>query len=157
MQGWDYKIVTVFMMGLFIFSQSGYAQPQDKESAAVVKANTKIEYTAEGLRDPFEGCLKEEEKVSLVQEEEKPGGPEQRLPSLTVQGIIWGGSLTQAIINNKVVKTGDTIEGAKIIKIDKDGILALYGGSQFNLSSPAQINIKNLMKEPEGGQDEEQF
>lgn len=122
-----------------------------------VSLKTEIEYSAEGLRDPFEPYIKKEEKTPEAIRAQAQEAVSIAPPSLTIQGIIWGGSFNQAIINNKVVKEGDTIEGTQIIKIEKNGITVLYGGREFILSSPAQINLQSLPKEPEGGQYEAQF
>lgn len=108
-----------------------------------------VEYKAEDLQDPF----KEEEEIKApVEAEEKI--QVKPLPNLTIQGIFWGGSFPQAIVNNKVVKIGDTIEEVRIIDINKDGLILNLEGQQYNLSSPAMVNFKSLQKKPEGGNDE---
>lgn len=116
----------------------------------------KVEYNAEGLRDPFESQIPQE-SVPVVEAEvsgtqEIAGKP---LPPLVIQGVIWGGSLPQAIINNKVVKAGDIIEGVRVISIDKAGITLLFEDKQYKLLSPAAATM--LEKEPQGGQDEKSF
>lgn len=162
------KTIFVFFITLFILSMpraSVYAvltskraleeveklgQPIPEEELPPVIPN--VEYKAEGLRDPFQAYLgekKEVEKTGMVRSE-----AEVSPPSLTIQGIIWGAKFPQAIINNKVVKAGDTIEGARILDINKDGIKVFYENRQYDLSSPANINLQNLEKKPEGGQDE---
>jgi hypothetical protein len=57
--------------------------------------------------------------------------------------------LPQAIINNKVLKVGDTIEGAQVKNIGKEGITVLFEGSEYNLSSPAAG--PGPAKKPQGG------
>lgn len=104
-----------------------------------------IEYQAESLRDPFQGYYKEGKEQEPVEPEEE-GQVIKPLPTLTVQGIIWGSSIPQAIINNKVVKVGDTIEEVRVIKIDKEGLTLLYEGRQYNLSSPGIASLQNLQK-----------
>lgn len=113
-----------------------------------------VEYAAEGFRDPFQKELKETR--GSVSEEQKLG-EEQPLPSLAVQAMVWGGDLPQAIINNKVVKEGDIIEGVKIVKIEKSGVTILHRERQYQLSSPAAINLKSLEEKSEGGRNESQF
>lgn len=116
-------------------------------------ARTSIEYKAEGLKDPFLWHLKKEVKkttsVSAGQ-----SASERPFPSLTIQGIIWGGVFPQAIINNKVVKVGDTLEGARIIGINKDGIRVLFEGREKILPSPAAGTRLQSGKKPEGGNNE---
>lgn len=94
------------------------------------------EYKAELLRDPFQS-YPEEGLSAFKQEGEIPqaGMPQESLPSLNVQGVIWGGSLPQAIINNKVVKIGDTQEGARIVDISKNGVTVFFNGRKYILSS----------------------
>lgn len=140
------KTITLFFSALFIIF--GF-MPTSSESEVTTRPN--LEYKADGLRDPFEGYIvrKEEQKVSTVPSQEVSVSP----PTLTVQGIIWGGRLPQAIINNKVVKIGDTIEGAQIMDIKKKGIVVSFKNREYNLSSPAAVNLESL-KKPEGGQHE---
>jgi len=91
----------------------------------------KVEYTASDSRDPFTGIN--------FGENVNQGSADIGIspPDLTIQGIIWGGRLTQAIINNKVLGVGDSIQGVKIIGIGKEGVTVLFGGRSFILGSPA--------------------
>lgn len=99
-----------------------------------------VAYTAGGLRDPFKwlitGQLAADERgqgetVIAVRQAQPP-------PPLTVQGVIWGGVLPQAIVNNQVVKADDVIEGGvKIINIAREGIKIFFDGRQYNLIAPA--------------------
>ena len=106
----------------------------------------KIEYKAETLRDPFQGPIT---KGAVGGEKIRSGGgSESKVPPLKVQGVIWGGSLSQAIINNKVVTIGDDIEGAKIIYIDRQGITVIFEGKQYRLLSPG---VGDTSGEAQGG------
>ena len=117
-------------------------QPADKER--IIRPN--IEYKAAGLRDPFEGpSVKKSEYVERAAEQKVSRMP---LPNLIIQGLIWGGGIPQAIINDNVVKVGDTMQGAKILSIAKDGVTVLFEGAQYILSSPA---MSSSIKKPEGG------
>jgi type II secretory pathway component PulC len=108
---------------------------KDLEKEASKKYETitrpKVEYKASGSRDPFTGIAIEENIKDIVSDVSSPP------PDLKVQGIIWGGRLPQAIINNKVLKVGDTVQNAKVINIGKDGVTVLFGGRNFTLGSPA--------------------
>jgi len=126
----------------------------EKTSLITTVTRSAVRYGAIGLRDPF--------KENLVEEQE--GAPtdtyqqQVSLPSnFTIQGIIWGGRMPQAIINNKVVKVGDTVEGAKVITINKNGIVVFYNNRNFDLSSPAVDNLKNIANKSEGGKNEGNF
>ena len=105
----------------------------------------KIEYKAETLRDPFQGPITKE---AVGGDRIKAGSGEGKAPPLKVQGVIWGGSLSQAIINNKVVTIGDDIEGAKIIYIDRQGITVIFEGKQYRLLSPG---VGDTSGEAQGG------
>jgi len=90
-----------------------------------------IEYRAKGLRNPFE-------QSGLGTETEKGEGPEVKeatLPALTVQGVIWEGNPKQVIINNKVLKVGDTFENVDIVDINKNGVTVLFTGVEYKLST----------------------
>ena len=105
----------------------------------------KIEYKAETLRDPFQGPITKE---AVGGDRIKAESGEGKAPPLKVQGVIWGGSLSQAIINNKVVTIGDDIEGAKIIYIDRQGITVIFEGKQYRLLSPG---VGDTSGEAQGG------
>lgn len=114
-------------------------------SAAEIAIRPRIEYTSDRLKDPFQSNLKKEITIVTASVEEAAVLP---LPALTIQGVIWGGSSPCAIINNKVVRIGDTIEGARITEIKKEGITVLFNGGVHNLSAPAAtVNPKKA----EGG------
>jgi hypothetical protein len=110
-----------------------------------------LSYTAYDFRDPFESYLPEETsgeiseqaQASLETEKTKETKP---LPVLNIQGIIWKGRLKQVIINNQVLKTGDAIEGATIIRIERDGVTFLYDNKEHKLSSPAFNSYGSLIK-----------
>lgn len=101
-----------------------------------------IEYKAGDLKDPFQPLKKREgETREQIPKEQIRVTP---LPDLVIQGIVWGGRLPQAIINNEVVKIGDTIEGVRIIDISKDGVIISFGNQQYNLLSPAVVSLEDF-------------
>ncbi len=100
----------------------------------------KIEYKSEDLRDPFQ-----EEKIEIKEQpqeeiETKP------LPSVQIQGIVWGGGFPQAIINNKVVRVGDTIEGVRITDINKNGVTVFFENRKHTLSVSSPVSSQDLGK-----------
>lgn len=104
----------------------------------------KVEYKPQSPRDPFQGYVIEEKK----QEEVKGKGVEEgpvSLPGLKVEGIIWGSQLPQAIINNEVVRPGDSVEGVQIIEISRTGLTVLFKDKIFKLDAPSSSS---------GGRDE---
>ncbi|MBN1913911.1 MAG: hypothetical protein JW788_05875 [Candidatus Omnitrophica bacterium] len=100
------------------------------------------EYEAKGQKDPFKG----KEIIGVKKEEAPQGEPSRPLPALTIQGLVWGGAFPQAIINNRVVKVGDIIEEAKITAISKTGVKVVFDKREYDLSSPASVNISNSFK-----------
>lgn len=132
---------TFITMVLFIFSLWISGLSIAEETEAILKP---VEYKAQNLRDPFQSPLKKEAETIT---EVIPEAPPPDLSSLTVQGIVWGGKMPQAIINNKVVKVGDTIEGMRIVSIDKEGITVSQGNRNYNLSSPAAAGKQDLPKQ----------
>lgn len=101
-----------------------------------------VEYGAQGLRNPFEQSAlisqSTEGEVGLKSEARK-------LPQLTIQGIIWGSTLPQAIVNNKVVKVGDILDGAEVTEINKEGVILLFAGVSYKLTTaPAMGQQENL-------------
>ena len=90
----------------------------------------KVEYTSQGLRDPFQSPFEFFEPLEEPKEKAPVVGG---LPHLEVQGMVWGSKVPQAIINNTVVRVGEVIEGAEILVIRKEGVYVLYGGRQHIL------------------------
>ena len=101
----------------------------------------KIEYKSEGLRNPFE-----EEKIE-IQEQPQVETQAKPLPSLQIQGTVWGGGFPQAIINNKVVKVGDTIEGTMVADINKSGVVLFFENWPYTLSVSSPVSSQGLNKE----------
>lgn len=106
---------------------------QETQIASEQISRPAMEYTADKSRDPFRSIIVNTDEAGRG----KSTGSERPLPTLKVQGIIWGGRFPQAIINNKVLKVGDSIEEAKIISIDKDGVSLFFSGRKYDLASPA--------------------
>jgi len=52
-------------------------------------------------------------------------------PPLSLKGIAWDETEPLALINDLLVKEGDTIQGARIVKIDFDGIAVRYHSKKF--------------------------
>jgi len=139
--------VTALLICLFTSSASVAQGPEAEKTAAQVLGRPLVEYKAQGLRDPFQRGMKAEEAQKA--EEVAPAEvPETPPPNFTVQGIIYSETLSQAIINDKVVKVGDTIDGASIVSINKDSIIILFNGKKYNIGSPEKSAITN---NPQGG------
>jgi hypothetical protein len=131
-----------FLASISVFLSRACPQPLNQTSAdsqgLVLKPD--VSYTAEKLRDPFRSPIQSE---MLKQGKNPQENVETPPPPLKVQGIFWGASFPQAIINNKVVKAGDTVEGAQVVSIEKNVVTVFYGSRQFQISSPASEDIAN--------------
>ena len=138
-------VVLYLYFASIIFTQISFAQ---EEQQAMTR---QLVYNAYDFRDPFESYLpkdtvqelSQEERELMEQEAEKQAKP---LPAFNIQGIIWKGKLKQAIINNRVLKIGDEIEGAKIVAIEKQGITFLYDKQEHQVPAPAYSSYGNLIK-----------
>lgn len=156
MLGPSHKMIIGFLGVISIgslFMKQGYSQvAKGIPSEFIIRPN--IEYKEEDLRNPFQSPKEKEETKRQELQEKVQIRP---LPTLTIQGIVWGGSLAQAIINNKVVRVGDKIEEVCIIDINKDGITLIFDEQQYKLNSPAVSNIQHVKvkQEIEGGKNEE--
>lgn len=107
--------------------------------AAGVISRSAVEYKSGGFRDPFQPPLvKQKKKATRVEQAKQVKKvdllqPGSDIGNLKVQGIIWGGKIPQAIINDEVFSVGDTIEGIEILSIDKNGITLSSSGEANNL------------------------
>lgn len=128
-------------------------EKEERRPPALVITRPRVRYQAEDKRDPFRLDIRPPETKPT---EETIGLPTPETvvtpPVLTIQGIVWGGKLAQAIINNKVVKVGDTIEGAQIVDINQNGVEIFFSGRQYNFPSPASKNFPLKKQNLKGGE-----
>ncbi|KKL44455.1 hypothetical protein LCGC14_2365490, partial [marine sediment metagenome] len=54
-----------------------------------------------------------------------------KLPLLSLKGIAWDESEPLALINDLIVKEGDTVQEARIVKIYFDRVAVWYGSKEF--------------------------
>ena len=158
-------IMVLFISDLFatpsVFEGMKEVEAIGKPASTEFIQRPTITYKAEGLRDPFESYIAEEASPSGAIER----GPavfqnheaEKSLPSLTVQGLVWGGNFPQAIINNKVLKIGDTIEGARIKGIEKDAVTLIFEGREYKLPVAISNSGPQNKSIPLGGKYEKKF
>ncbi len=109
-----------------------------------------VNYQSQEYRDPFQKYQDEERA--------RDGGPARTeedassiAASMQIQGIIWGGRFPQAIVNNKVVKVGDSVGETRIIEIKKDGITVLINNRNYTIPAPASGAVPSP-KGQKGGQ-----
>ncbi len=58
---------------------------------------------------------------------------EIKVTDLKLQGIFWGSSNPQAIINRKIVSVGDQVEDAEVEAITKESVTLSRNGQEFEL------------------------
>ena len=57
-----------------------------------------------------------------------------RIPDLNLSGIVYSAQQSYCIINNRIVKTGDTIQGAKLVNVSQNTVTLDYQGKEMMLS-----------------------
>ena len=129
----------IFVISVLIFmAKYSKALP---EALPEVSSRPNIEYKAQDLKDPFQPPREEKKPEEEPEAEIMPEViPEIPLPFLEIKGLVWGGNLPQAIINKKIVKIGDIIEGAQVIDINKAGVIISFNKREYNLPSPCIVN-----------------
>lgn len=131
-------IIFAIILGAVIdLSWVVFAQDAVNSSTAL---RTPVNYSSAQLRDPFVSVIKKEAKP------EKSNLENTELPKIDpdkfkVEGLIWGSKFTQAIINGVVLREGDLIDGAEVIKIEKDGVTLDYSGQVIDLPAPGRSKI----------------
>ncbi|MCX5701829.1 MAG: hypothetical protein NTW64_02470 [Candidatus Omnitrophica bacterium] len=103
-----------------------------------------IEYTADKLKDPFQGLkvkLKEEPEIT----KEQAPALDKPLPALRVKGLIWG-AIPQAIIENKIYSIGDKIGNFTVLDISNNGVTISFGSERYTLPSPVDEELKKKIE-----------
>jgi hypothetical protein len=60
--------------------------------------------------------------------------PAAQLPALHLRGLSRSGSRSWAFINDRMLKVGDTVEGAEVVEILSDRVKLRNGGTVFTLT-----------------------
>lgn len=140
---YNYILLVFFLVAVVNFGFIALAQ---ENTADEIITRPQIKYRSGQLRDPFVPVMLKEEKSQDLQKQGavELNQPKIDLSALQVQGIIWGTRTPQAIINNKVFVTGDLIDGAEILSIDKKGITLSFAGEVIQLPAPGQNSANKL-------------
>lgn len=138
------KILFLIIILVFV---SGEVFAVPVKASVEVSLRPHLEYDAGGTRDPFGDVLGQPEEQRVSAEGELAAGSQAApLPTLSIQGLIWGGRFPQAIVNGKVVRIGDAVEGAQITDINKEGIVLFYDNRRHILRPPAMVNLKKALE-----------
>jgi hypothetical protein len=130
------KILELLWLPVLCVAAAVIAWPPVAHGEGEEAGDEGIEYSADRMRDPF--------KSYIVKPVEQPSQQEtevevvRQVPSFSIQGIFWGGNFPQAIINDKVVKEGDTLQDAKIISITKERIRFLFANREISVVPESQ-------------------
>jgi len=89
------------------------------------------------LADPFEPVIPIEETTEAQDKYEFRGQKEIQPPEVVIEGVLWGKTIPQAIIDGEVYKKGDTLKSvdAKIVKIEKNIVFISYQGKVFEMKT----------------------
>ncbi|MFA5060227.1 MAG: hypothetical protein WC676_06320 [Candidatus Omnitrophota bacterium] len=86
--------------------------------------------------------------IAIVEPQEQfIAQPMMELPNLLINGLIWNTNRPQAIVNNKIVGLGDTVDGVEIVAIDRSGIEIVFQQRHYEVgpdSSPKEIIKEQL-------------
>lgn len=107
--------------------------------APVVKPADQARYTASDLRDPLQSLLPEPRTPDATRPQESPAVSARApslLPSLRLEGVVWGGAVPQAIIGQGVYGVGAAVEGATIKSIGREGITVEFQGQTMHVAVP---------------------
>lgn len=138
-------VIIIFFLCFYVpFLQYNiFAQNDEIENNASAQDSgslrPKVEFAASGLRDPFKDYITPEEIDIGKKPVEPQKGETLNPPELKIEGLIWGGAKPCAIINGEVKKEGEIIDGVTILEINKEGLVILYEGKKYTLSSVTSI------------------
>lgn len=113
------------------------------ETAPRSSTGTK-QYTAQQLRDPMKSLLPTivppAAVLPVIQKPVAATPPPAPAPTLHLQGLLWGNPTPKAIIDGEVYGVGDTIQDAKIVAIDHDGVTIEHHGktSTYSMTTAAK-------------------
>jgi len=63
--------------------------------------------------------------------------PTAVMPDFSLSGIVFSPKDSYCLLNNKIAKVGDTISGAKLVRISSDQVVLDYEGQEIVLSATA--------------------
>ena len=89
-------------------------------------------YCQDAYKDPFRSLLPEDDaEVKKAAKGETKG----ELPSIAIQGVLWGSKAPQTVIDGEVYYVGDKLLNidASVFKIEKNVVFISYGEKIFRL------------------------
>ena len=106
----------------------------DKPSPAVESSSPLIKSDSDILAETQEHSLKRTDsfKQEVSSEKKSP----LQMPVLSISGIFLSDGQYLALIDNRVVKSGDSVKGVMVEKINFDGVDVNFRGSTSHLDFP---------------------
>lgn len=108
-----------------------------------------VTYTAEALRDPMVSVL----PAPTPAAQEMPAGALEGKaalpPAPVVQGLVWGGGRSQALIDGQVYDVGDMIGQAKILAVTRQGVTVSIAGAHYVWQPVQPLDVSATLQ---GGQ-----
>lgn len=91
-------------------------------------AQDKFTYDAQGRRNPFIPLVTADGRLLQLDVEEAKG-------DIAIEGIIYDeqGGVSYAIVNGSVVKAGDFVNDAQVLRIEKDKVVLIKEGKELEL------------------------
>lgn len=135
-------ILNILLCLVLVFISLGPVKLFSAEEAVMIEEPEsiglrRVEYKADELKDPFRNPFIRESNLNQDGESAAPAFDNAiNFPVLNVQGVIWGGNVPLVIINNKVLKVGDSIEDCRILEISKEGVSVFYINNRRILPLP---------------------
>lgn len=123
-------------------------EKSEKTTQTSVIKRRRVEFSSSNA-DPFRIDVMKSKQAGPAS-----AAPKVPLPKFTIQGIVWGGEVPQAIVDNKVVKPGDSIDNVHIVDINREGIDVFFNGAQYTLPSPAAAVVTEKKQNPGGEKNE---
>lgn len=122
------------------------SQVESKPSMATSASVSAVQatYAAQTVRDPLKSLLPPpaekpngaaragQPALAEKPQPQKPPPP----PALKVQGCLWGGSAPKAIIDGRLYGVGESIQGVKILSIDRSGVVVDHHGTTVLYTIP---------------------
>jgi hypothetical protein len=85
------------------------------------------------LRDPVRDIFVPGGTLGTDEKAQSGAGDSVSLASLKLKGVVAGGRSPLALINDQFVRTGDSVDGYRVVRIDKKEVLLDSGIETFRL------------------------
>ena len=72
-------------------------------------------------------------EIGLIDDARMDYLPVQLMSNFKLNGIVWGADDSWAIINDEIVRAGDTLDGAKVVSIKPQKVVLSFKDAEFDL------------------------